>query len=168
MHELYKESQQPTDCFMWMTRNGEVELRARGIEDGKACEFFCRNMGGHYSKQHKEFFRFPENKALKGPDVSWVEVKPAPEFNKQCNAYDHTLVGRVLFVSKLEEVVVVHALVEIDGQTNVRHSSLEVAAAFSKRIDEIIGQWQAFLLEEDRPCVWHNKGNDKVVQGMVD
>jgi hypothetical protein len=40
----------PTECTTW--GDIEIELRARAIEDDAQREWFCRNFGGHWSKQH--------------------------------------------------------------------------------------------------------------------
>ena len=151
-----------------MTHNREVELRARGIVDDAAREMFCRNMGGHWSLQHEKFFRFPDKKVERGPEDSWVEVNHGKEFDEQYKAYDHTLVGRALLLSKLEEAAKVRAVYDTNGQTSTGHSSVDVAAAFDRRIGDIIGHWKAFLLDGDCLTVWQGKGDDEVVQAMVD
>jgi hypothetical protein len=168
MHGLYEESQQPLDPDVWMTHNREVELRARGIVDDAARELFCRNMGGHWSLQHKKFFRFPEKKVERGPNDSWVEVNHGDEFDEQYAAYNHTLVGRALLLSKLEEAAKVRVVYNTDRPVSTPHSSVDVAAAFDKRIADIIGHWKAFLLDGNRLMAWQGKGDDEVVQAMVD
>ena len=167
-HGLYEESHQPVDDFMWMTLNREVELRARGIENGEFCELFCRSMGGHWSVQHQKFFRFPKKEVKKGPDGNWVEVEDTKEFNEQYSVYNHVLIGRALFLSKLEEAAKVRALVEIDGPTNTEHALVDVAGAFDKRMADIIVQWRAFMLEGDRPSKLQFKDDDEAVNAMVD
>jgi hypothetical protein len=104
----------------------------------------------------------------KGPEDSWVEVKHGEEFNEQYEAYDHTLIGRALFLSKLEEVAKVRAVYDTDGQSTTTHSSIDVAAAFDRRIGDIIGHWKAFLLDGDRLTAWQGKGDDEVVQAIID
>jgi hypothetical protein len=168
MHGLYEESQQPLDPDVWMTHNREVELRARGIVDDAARELFCRNMGGHWSLQHKKFFRFPQKKVERGPNDSWVEVNHGDEFDEQYAAYNHTLVGRALLLSKLEEAAKVRVVYNTDRPVSTPHSSVDVAAAFDKRIADIIGHWKAFLLDGNRLMAWQGKGDDEVVQAMVD
>lgn len=167
-HGLYEESGEPVDPFMWMTVNKEVELRAWGIEDGEARELFCRNMGGHWSVQHKKFFRFPDKEVRKGPKKTWVEVEHAQEFNEQYGAYNHTLIGRALFLSKLEEAAKARALVEIDGETTTGHSFVEVAGAFDKRIGDIIAEWRGFLLPDFRPIGLPIEADDEQVNVFVD
>ena len=55
-HGLYDDSMVPLDPLVWMTKDREVELRARGIDDDEARELFCRGMGGHWSGDHHKFF----------------------------------------------------------------------------------------------------------------
>ena len=56
------------DPFFWMTQDYEVEIRAREIQDSNQQELFCRNFGGHWSTEHKRFFRFPPKKVEKRED----------------------------------------------------------------------------------------------------
>ena len=79
-HQLYEEYGTECDPFFWMTQDYEVEIRAREIEDGKQQELFCRNFGGHWSTEHKRFFRFSPKKVEKREDGSWHEVEGAIEF----------------------------------------------------------------------------------------
>jgi hypothetical protein len=51
-----------------MTQDYKFKVRARAIEDDANHELFCHNFGGHWSKQHKQFFLFPQKKVEKGGD----------------------------------------------------------------------------------------------------
>ena len=55
-HNLHDMCSEAVDIFFWMTKNKEVELRARSIEDDDDRELFYRIMGGHWSKQHQKNF----------------------------------------------------------------------------------------------------------------
>ena len=102
-HQLYEEYGIECDQFFWMTRDYEVEIRARVIEDGEQRELFCRNFGGHWSTEHKRFFRFPPKRVEKGEDGSWHEVEDGIEMGEEYKKYNRTLIGRALVLTKLEE-----------------------------------------------------------------
>ena len=95
-------------------------------------------------------------------------MEHAEEFNEQYKAYDHILIGRALFLSKLEEVPQVCDVMEIDGHSATWHTLVEVAKAFDKRVDDIITQWKEFLLGGDQKKWFHMKDEDKVVNTMVE
>jgi len=116
----------------------EVELQARGLEDVKSYELFCRGMGGHWSVQHQKFFRFLEKKVQKMPEGNWVQVEAGEEFYEQCKAYNHDLISRIIFLSKLEEATRIRALVDMDGQTSTAHLIVGVARAFDRWMANII------------------------------
>jgi hypothetical protein len=51
-----------------MTQDYKVEVQAQTIEDDANRELFCCNFEGHWSKEHKQFFRFPPKKVGKPED----------------------------------------------------------------------------------------------------
>ena len=90
----------------------------------------------------------------RGPNDSWVEVNHRDEFDEQYAAYNHTLVNRAFLLSKLEEAAKVRAIYNMDRPLSTPHSSVDIAAAFDKRIANIIRQWKAFLLDGNRLMAW--------------
>ena len=166
-HALYEVSEQPLDPFLWMTFDKEVELRARGIEDDEVRELFCRSMGGHWSMQHKKFFRFPEKEVQKGPDGNWREVERTQEFNEQYGSYNHTLIGRALFLSKLEEAARIRAIVDTGGQSSTDHALLDVAQAFDRRMRDIIHHWRVFLVGGEQSPLLYKEDDDEAVKVMI-
>lgn len=83
----------------------------------------------------------------KKEDEEWVVVESSKEFNEVFAAYDHTLIGRALFLSKLEEAAEVRDAVEIDAEFDNPTPMVDVAEAFDKRVGEIIKHWREFLFE---------------------
>ena len=98
-HQLYEGGEMDRDPFFWMTQDYEVEIRAQEIQDSNQQELFCCNFGGHWSTKHKRFFRFPPKKVEKREDGSWHEVEDAIDFGKEYENYNHTPVGRALFLA---------------------------------------------------------------------
>jgi hypothetical protein len=133
-----------------MCHNRQVENRARCIEDGEAREMFCRSMGGHWSVQHKKFFRFPEKEVRKEANGNWIEVEFTEEFNEQYGKYNHALVGRALFLSKLEEAAKVRSNLPIlDGIPYTEQRVQDLARNFDKNMKEVLFEWRTFLLERE-------------------
>jgi hypothetical protein len=67
-HELYQKCSDNIDPLFWMTQDYKVEVQAQTIEDDANRELFCCNFEGHWSKEHKQFFRFPPKKVGKPED----------------------------------------------------------------------------------------------------
>ena len=53
----------------------------------------------------------------KAEDGAWVEVEPGTDFIEQYSTYNRTLIGRALFLSKLEEAVEARALTRNHSQS---------------------------------------------------
>jgi len=87
----------------------------------------------------------------KGLDRNWVEVERIKEFNEQYGSYNHILIGRAFFLSKLEEAVEIHVLVNVNGLSTTNHALVDVAKAFDRKIVEIITQWRHFLIGGEQP-----------------
>jgi hypothetical protein len=66
-HKLFQKGGDDIDEFFWMTKDYEIELRARAIKDDAQREWFCRNFRGHWNKQHQRFLIPPkESKEMRG------------------------------------------------------------------------------------------------------
>jgi hypothetical protein len=104
-HEVYQKCNDDIDPLFWMAPDYEIEVRALAIEDDANRELFCRNFGSHWSKQQERFFLFPPKKVEKGRDGDWHEVEEADIYGKEYSKYGHTVIGRALVLSKLEESV---------------------------------------------------------------
>jgi len=76
----------------------------------------------------------------KGPNDNWTEVECTQEFNKQYRSYNHTLIGRAFFLSKLEEATKVCVLVNVNGLSTIDHALVDMANAFDRKMVEIITQ----------------------------
>ena len=103
----------------------------------------------------------------KAEDGTWVEVEPGTDFIEQYSTYNRTLIGRALFLSKLEEAAEARALVNLDEKTQTEHSAMDVAKSFDGRMVEIICEWRAFLLEGSTPKKLMNKSSDDMVNALV-
>ena len=97
-----------------------------------------------------------------------MEVEHALEVNEQYGAYNHTLMDRALFLSKLEEATQVCAFVDVDGKSTTKHEDIDVAMAFDRRIDEIITQWRDFLFGGKWGIWFFMKDDEETVNVMVD
>jgi hypothetical protein len=146
-HGLYISAREDVDTYFWMTQNKEVEIRAHDIEDLELREMFCRSMGGHWSKQRNKFFRFPEKEVRIDPNSGkFVEVEPDVEFHEAYGAYDHTLIGRALLLSKLEEAALHRNEAPSEGDSEAGHLNMDVIRAFDRRVAEIIDHWRLCLI----------------------
>jgi hypothetical protein len=92
-----------------MTKDYEIELQARAIEDDAQREWFYHNFGGHWNKQHQRFFLFPTKKVEKSGDGKWHEVDDADAYGEEYKKYDRTVIGRALVLLKLEEATMLWA-----------------------------------------------------------
>jgi len=148
-HELFHELGDEFEDTFWMTKDYEIELRARAIEDDAQREWFCRNFGGHWSKQHKRFFRFPPKKVEKSGDGKWHEVEDADAYGEEYKEYDHTVIGRALVLSKLEEAAMLRATTSEESFVDAEHSYVDVAGAFDRRINDVIDHWRRHVGEAE-------------------
>jgi len=123
-------------------------------------------MGGHWSVQHQKFFQFPEKEVQEGPNGNWAEVEHTQEFNEQYRIYNHTLIGRALFLSKLEEAAEVHVLVNVNRLLAIDHALVDMAKAFGRRMVEIITQWRHFLIGGEKPA-WSYKEDDNEAMNLL-
>jgi hypothetical protein len=128
-----------------MTKDYEIELRARAIKDDAQCEWFCRNFGDHWSKQHEWFFRFPPKKMEKLGDGKWHEVEDADTYGEEYKKYDRTVIGKALVLSKLEEATMLQATTSEESFTVVKCSYVDAAGSFDKRMADVIYQWRCHL-----------------------
>jgi len=104
----------------------------------------------------------------KGEDDKWIEVETPREFKEQYAMYNHVLIGRDLFLSKLEEAAEVRACVEVHGESSAGDVVVEVAQAFDKRINDVTNQWKTFLLEgENQGSAVQAGGDDEAINRMV-
>jgi len=60
------------------------------------------------------------------------------------------LIGKALFLSKLEEAAEVPVLINVNGLSTTKHALVDVAKAFDRRIVEIITQWRHFLIGREQ------------------
>jgi len=133
------------DELFWMTRDYEIEVRARAIVNEADREVFCRNFGGHWSVHHKKFFRFPKNEVKKRDDNTWYEAS-GPVLGEQHETYDRTLIGKALVLSKLEEAARLRATTTEDMFIDEENSYADVAGAFDRRINDVIETWRRHML----------------------
>jgi hypothetical protein len=168
-YEIADVSLPPKDQFFWMTSDVEVELRASTITNIESRELFCRSMGGHWSPQHQKFFRIPEKEWRKeGPNDLLVEVERGPKFIKQFKEYNTDLIGRALILSKLEEAARVRSVVDLNAKSLTEHKMEDIAAAFDKRMREVITKWRKYLGEEAEPAWMRGKGEDEMIKSLMD
>jgi hypothetical protein len=165
-HDLYRDFSVDIDPLFWMTQDYEVEVRARAIENEADREVFCRNFGGHWSVQHKRFFRFPKKEVKKRADNTWYEAAGAmygPEYSK----YDCTLIGRALVLSKLEDAARLRATMSEDMFVDHENSYADVAGAFDKRINDVIDNWRRHMQSNTTSMSTAFVNNDDVVDLVV-
>ena len=156
------------DPFFWMTQDYEVEIRAREIQDSNQQELFCCNFGGHWSIEHKRFFRFPPNKVEKRKDGSWHEVEDAIDFGKEYEKYNRTPVGKALFLAKLEEAARLRCSIDEASFADVGCDYWDAVSAFDQRIGHVIGDWRNVLLNPETKLLLCFEENDAVVKKVVD
>jgi hypothetical protein len=166
-HKLFQKGGDNIDEFFWMTKDYEIELLAQAIEDDAQHEWFCRNFGGHWSKQHQRFFRFPPKKVEKSGDGKWHEVEDADTYREEYKKYNQTVIGRALFLSKLEEVAMLRATMSKESFVGVKCSYVDAAGAFNKRIVDVIYQWRRHLEDAELESWKTQKGCDGAVDMVV-
>ena len=167
-HQLYEEYEMECDPFFWMTQDYEVEVRAREIEDCEQQELFCRNFGGHWSIEHKRFFRFPPKRAEKREDGSWHEVENDIELGEEYKKYNRTLVGRALFLAKLEEAAKLRCSTEEASFKDVGCCYWDAVNAFDRRIGDVIVYWRNVLQKPQVELLVSFQENDTFVNKMVE
>jgi hypothetical protein len=150
-----------------MTKDYEIELRARAIKDDAQREWFCCNFGGHWSKRHQRFFRFPPKKVEKSGDGKWHEVEDANAYGEEYKKYDQTVIGRALVLSKLEEAAMLRATTSKESFAVVKHSYVDAAGMFDKRMADVIYQWRRHLQDAESESWKTQKGCDGVVDMVV-
>ena len=141
-HKLFYNGGDDIDESLWMTKDYEIKLRAQAIEDDAQHEWFCRNFGGHWNKQHQWFFQFPPKKVEKLEDGKWHKVEDADAYRGEYKKYDHTVIGRALVFSKLEEVAMLWATTLEESFVAVEHSYVDVAGTFDKKMADVIYHWR--------------------------
>jgi len=95
-------------------------------------------------------------------------VEHIQKFNEQYRLYNYILIGRALFLSKVEEIAEVHVLVNINGLSTTNHALMDVAKAFDKRMVEIIIQWRHFLVGGEQSAWLYKKDDNEAVNVLVD
>ena len=128
----------------------------------------CRNFGGHWSTEHKRFFRFPPKKVEKREDGSWHEVEDAIDFGKEYENYNRTPVGRTLFLAKLEEAARLRCSIEEASFADVGCDYWDAVSAFDRRIGHVIGDWRNVLLNPEAKLLLCFEENNAVVKKVVD
>jgi RING-H2 zinc finger domain len=167
-HQLYEEYEMECDPFFWMTQDYEVEIRARDIEDDEQRELFCRNFGGHWSTEHKRFFRFPPKRAEKREDGSWHEVEDEFELGEDYKKYNRTVVGRALFLAKLEEAAKQRSSTGEASFKDVGCCYWDAVHAFDKRIGDVIQYWRNMLGKPQGKLLMSFEENDAFVNKVVE
>ena len=140
----------------------------KDIKDDAQREWFCRNFGGHWSKQHKRFFRFPPKKVEKSGDGKWHEVEDADAYGEEYKNYDQTVIGRALVLSKLEEAAMLRATMSEESFVDAEHSYVDVAGAFDRRINDLIDEWRRHVQDAESKPSWETpKEFDAAVDTVV-
>jgi hypothetical protein len=150
-----------------MTKDYEIELRARAIEDNAQREWFCRNFEGHWNKQHQYFFQFPPKKVEKSGDGKWQEVEDADAYGEEYKKYDRMVIGRALVLSKLEEAAMLRATTLEESFAGIKCSYLDAVGAFDKRMADVIYQWKRHLEDAESESWKTQKGCDGIVDMVV-
>jgi hypothetical protein len=166
-HQLYEEYGMERDPFFWMTQDYEVEIRAREIEDVEQRELFCRNFGGHWSTEQKRFFRFPPKKVERRDDGSWHEVGGDNVWGEEYKKYNRTLVGRALFLAKLEGAAKLRSSVDEASFEDAGCCYWDAVHAFDKRIGDVIEHWRNTLRNPQKVLLISFEENDKFVNTVV-
>lgn len=166
-HQVYEEYGMERDPFFWMTQDYEVEIRAREIEDVGQRELFCRNFGGHWSIEHKRFFRFPPKKVERGEDGSWHEVEGDIEWGEEYEKYNRTLVGRALFLAKLEEAAKLRSSIQEASFEDAGCCYWDAVQAFDRRIGDVIENWRSMLWKPEEVLLLSFEENDKFINKVV-
>jgi len=144
-----------------MIQDYEVEVRARAIEIESDWEVFCGNFGGHWNVQHKRFFRFPKKEVNKGADNTWHEINDVV-YGEEYSKYDHSLIGRALVLSKLEEAARLHVAMSEDMFVDEDNFYTDIVGAFNKRINDVIDNWRHHMHSNSSTLV-----NDDDVVNLV-
>jgi hypothetical protein len=139
-----------------MTSDNKVEIRARSMEDEAQREVFCRNFGGHWDKEHKRFFRIPEERV----DFQKKSMKGWPgwdrgHISKLVSKYDTTPIGRAKILLALKEAAIQYVELEKnnavdDNDDNVKSRDADLKTmnsmdAFLSRMNSTIIQWRTYL-----------------------
>ena len=82
----------------------------------------------------------------------WHEVEDAGVYGKEYKKYDRTVIGRALVLSKLEEASML-ATISKESFAVVKHSYVDEATAFDKRMADVIYQWRHHL-EDAESKLW--------------
>lgn len=166
-YQLYEEYRMKCDPFIWMTRDYEVEVRAREIEDGEQRELFCRNFGGHWSIEHKQFYRFPPKRIEKGDGGSWHEVEDDIAIGEEYKRHNRTLVGRALFLAKLEAAAKLRSTMDETTFKDVGCCYWDAVHAFDRRIGDVIKYWRNKLHKSHEELLLSFQENNEFVNKMV-
>ena len=144
-HNLIAQPDVDKDPLYWMTRDYEVEIRARDIDNSEQREVFCRNFGGHWSIDHKRFFRFPPKRVEKREDGSYHEITDDIELHESYKKYDHTLIGRALVLAKLEEAAKLRISMKDESFEEADINFWDALQIYVKHIDDAISHWRTSL-----------------------
>jgi hypothetical protein len=126
------------------------------MEDEGEREFFCRNFGGHWNKEHNRFFRIPEERV----DFQKKSMKGWPgwdrgHISKLVSKYNTTPIGRAKFLLALKEAAIQYVESEknnaADGNDDIVESKdvdmrrMNSMDAFLSRMNSTIIQWRTYL-----------------------
>jgi hypothetical protein len=166
-HQLIMHDVSETDPLLWMTRDYEVEIRARDIEDSEQREMFCRNFGGHWSTEHNRFFRFPPKRVEKGEDGLWHEVTSDIEFGEEYKKYDDRPIGRALVLAKLEEAAHLRISTKEESFKDADCTFWEAVEKFESRIKNIITHWTTMIKDPKPELLVSITAEDSFVKDVV-
>ena len=167
-HQLSIEYGGESDQFSWMTQDYQVEIRARNIKDEEQRELFCRNFGGHWSIEHKRFFRFPPKRVGKREDGSWHEVADTLDLGEEYKKYDHTPIGRALVLAKLEEAAIYRTSISEDSFKDVEVNYWDAVQKFDKRIGDVITSWRKSMQDPKDESLISIDNFDGIVKNVVE
>ena len=80
-----------------------------------------------------------QKKVEKRKDGSWHEVEDAIDFEKEYENYNRTLVGRALFLAKLEEAARLRCSIDEASFADMGCDYWDAVSAFDRRIGSVIG-----------------------------
>ena len=141
-----------------MTKDYEIDLQARAIEDDTQDKWFCCNFGGHWSKHHQRFFRYRPKKVEKSRDGKWHKVEDAEVYGEEYKKYDQMVIGRALVFTKLEEATMLQAIMSEESFVAIERSYVDVAGTFEKKMVDVIHYWKCHL-EDAESKSWRHKRN---------
>jgi len=78
------------------------------------------------------------------------------------------LIGKALFLLKLEETTKVRAFVDIFGESTIEHILVDVAREFDKRMEEIMTRLREFLVGGDQPTWFYMKEDEFIINMLMD